>query len=376
MMHRGLVGIAALTLVACGSGDTESALPDESKDLNVGSSGGMGGVLEGTKPASPELDGTQWKWVEAHCTTGPLKLGEKRGFSQQVRVSLDSEGLLFVYDQVFEKENCRQTIVQRAIPGKKPDDEWQMKETAHVSMPPDCGIGPEHDRPGNVRMRGEFLEVFVQRSKWCGGYEVRMVYAPMQNKPLEGRQLVRHYTAHFNRQDADRVSALFADTGSLVEPFTESATGSTRHEGIGKVRSWYAKAFGNVPWLALRLTSVQSGDEEGQFIADWKYMDPRVQEPFPGKNVFTVGGGEIFETRIELRGSPKESEAFAKKMSGEAKGAGKDGESGQGDSDDGGGDAQSEGEGSGTEPSSESGSGGSSGEQDPSSQTSSKSEQS
>jgi ketosteroid isomerase-like protein len=298
-------GAILASLGACGPQKAETTLPDESQDLLV-SGGGMGPTLEGTEPASPDLAGSQWRWVEAHCTEGPLDLSE-RGFTQEARVSLDAAGLLIVYDQAFSTEACTQTIAQRAVPGESPDDEWQMSEEAHVALPPGCGIAPEKDRPGNVRLRDGQLEVYVQRSNWCNGLEVRMIYERMNETPLEPDQLVRHYAAHFNRQDVDRLGELFARTGSLVEPFTESATGVTRHDGSSAVRAWFSQAFANVSWLALRLTSMKGGEDENQRIAEWEYMDPRVAEPFSGRNYFTTGGGEIFETRIELDEEPTEA---------------------------------------------------------------------
>ncbi|MFW5921157.1 MAG: hypothetical protein ACOCUS_04900, partial [Polyangiales bacterium] len=316
-----VLAVACALGLGCGSGN-EERVPDESQDMLIATGGSQGPTIEGTQSVGPDIDGTQWKWVEATCTEGPLELGEK-GFVQQARVKADPQGLLISYDQAFPQQACVQTVMQRWVPGQSRDAPWTMKEVAHVALPPECGIAPEQDRPGHVRKRGELLEVFVQRSNWCDGLEVRMVYAPARPAPLAGDQIVRHYAGHFNRQDALRVSGLFAQSGSLVEPFTESRTGSTRHEGASSVHAWHAQAFAGVPWLALRLTSMTEGDEEGQWTAEWEYMDPRLSEPFPGRTHFTVAGGEVFEARFELTGEPREGEPPPLSPQGEPSGDGK-----------------------------------------------------
>lgn len=293
----------ALALGACGGGPTNT-LPDESADLAV-TSGGQTHTLAGTRPVDRAIGGTQWQWVEAHCTEGPLDLAA-RGFSGVVRVTTDEQGLLFVYDQTYASTECSQTVMQRATPGGTADASWQMNEMARIAVPatPGCYGTEEPERPGDVRMRGDFLEVYVQRSVWCGGFEVKMVYAPMRPSPLEGPAIIRHYLGHFNRQDALAIARLFADAGSLVEPFNLTATGGpTRHDGREEVYAWYTEAFDNVPWLALRVTDFQPGAAEGQFVADWEYMDPRLGAPFAGRNTFTIAAGEIFETQIAITAS-------------------------------------------------------------------------
>jgi hypothetical protein len=299
--RRGIALSVLLGLAACG-GDDETTLPDETGDLTVGEEGTMPRTLAGTRPAGPALDGTQWRWMESHCTEGPLDLAA-RGFEQEVRVKADAQGLVLAYDHGFARERCVQTIVQRATPGSTPDSPWAMVEEAHISVPPDCGISREQDRPGDVRMRGDFMEVYVQRSVWCNGLEVRHVYAPAQPDELTPEQIVRLYAAHFNRRDADAVAALFAETGSLVEPFTVSDTGTTRHEGRAAVEEWYREAF-SVPWLAMQLTAVEGGSQNGHLVARWQYMDARIQQPFAGQNRFTIAAGEIFETQVQLTGAP------------------------------------------------------------------------
>jgi hypothetical protein len=303
-------------ITACGGPQTV-VLPDESADLQVGSGGEQTRVpshLSGTRPAGPALNGTQWTWVESHCTEGPLDLAA-RGFASTVRVSADEGGLWLTHDQVFEAESCGQTVVQRASPsssssgGEGSGADWQMREDANVAVPPACGATAEPDRPGDIRLRGEFLEVYIQRSAWCNGLEVRMVFAPTRAASLSTSELVRHYAAHFDRGDANSLSALFADTGSLVEPFTISDTGSTRHETRIAVRTWYQGAFADLPWVAFRLTSLSV--EGDQASGEWEYMDPRLDEPgLLGTSQFTVAGGEIFETEMRLRSEDDSSDTL------------------------------------------------------------------
>jgi hypothetical protein len=187
-----------------------------------------------------------------------------------------------------------------------------MIEEVRVSLPntQDCQGTMEEERPGEIRHNGEFLEVFVQRSNvWCSGLEVRMVYAPAAITPLSGDQLARRYIAHFNRRDAAAIASLFSDAGALVEPFNVTSTGgSSRHQGRAAIQQWYENAFAGVDWLALRMDAFEHGRQQGQFVTEWQYMDPRLSEPMRGRNYFTVAVGEIYESRIELADAQGEGE--------------------------------------------------------------------
>jgi hypothetical protein len=183
-----------------------------------------------------------------------------------------------------------------------------MVEEARVAQPSsdECFGRMEEERPGEVRRRGQFLEVLVQRSMvWCNGLEVRMVYAPAPAEPLANDQIVRHYVAHFNRRDAERVASLFATSGSLVEPFNVTHTGGpTRHDGRESIEQWYREVLGApVPWLAMKLDAVSPARNGA--VAGWLYMDPRLEEPLGGRTHFTVAAGEVFEARIELTSEPQ-----------------------------------------------------------------------
>lgn len=288
-----LLGTFAL---ACGPDDNQRTLPDESGDLDVG--GSNRSHLEGTMPAGPDLGGSHWTFVEATCTEGEPRYIEE-GFHRTADIYADEEGLLLVYDHRLG-DDCEETIVQRAKPGAESDAAWAMSEQARVHEG-ECPTDPEPDRPGDVRRRGDFLEVYVQRSNWCNGLEVKMVYAPAQRQEFTGDELIRRYAAHFNRQDAGRLTQLFAANGSLIDPFTRTPTDQPmRFDGQQAIYNWFREAFENTPWLAMRVTGIEPGPATGAYTMTWEYMDPRLDVPFGGRNLFTIAGGAIFETTIEI----------------------------------------------------------------------------
>jgi ketosteroid isomerase-like protein len=303
MRVRGLIPFLFLGCLACGGAQEEPTTPDESGDLDITSR------ARRTSEMPPGLDGTRWRWVEAHCTEGPLDL-LARGYAATLRAHEEDGGLTLVSDQQFATEGCQHTIVQRAVPPEQGPD-WQMEEVARVAVPATdaCYGRPEPPRPGEVRVRDGRLEVLVQRSQWCNGLEVRMVYERASDALLEDDELVRRYVAHFTRGDADALAALFAETGSLLEPFTRTETGDPyRHDGRAAVERWFADTFQTAPWRAMRITEMSeaSSSEAGttQQVVRWEYMDPRLEEPFTGVTRFTIAAGEIFEASIELTSEP------------------------------------------------------------------------
>ena len=64
----------------------------------------------------------------------------------------------------------------------------QIREEQRISVPsmPACenAIRPDPPRPGEVRIVAGDLEVLIQRSNWCSGFEVRMVYQELPPEPL------------------------------------------------------------------------------------------------------------------------------------------------------------------------------------------------
>lgn len=295
MTRSTVLGLATLVALGCGGGE-ERTLPDESGDLRVGSGGSRTSHLAGTTPVGPELANTRWSFVEGSCTEGPLPV-DASTMQRTVELVPGERNFLLVYDHRIG--DCVETIGHRATPGDSADSEWQMHEEARVTVG-ECSTRAEADRPGDLRLRGQFLEVYVQRSVWCNGYEVKMVYA-RTNEPPSEEELVRRYALHFNRRDARKVTELFADNGSLVEPFNRTPENhASRHDGRASVYAWYQETFANTPWLALNVTGIESGATPGSYVMSWQYMDPRLDLPFGGRNRFTIAGGEIFETSIEI----------------------------------------------------------------------------
>jgi hypothetical protein len=296
--------LAALLLAACGAPQVDGT-PDETGDLELETGDRQ---PRPTAQMPQGIDGTHWRWIEAHCTEGPLDL-LARGYAAHVRVQQVDNGLTLVNDQVFATERCAQTLITRASP---PDtsENWDIEEVGRVAVPStrECFGRPEERRPGEVRVRDGRLEVLVQRSQWCNGLEVRMVYERAPDEVLTEDEIVRRYAAYFTRGDADAVAALFAESGSLLEPFTRTDTGDPyRHDGRGAVQAWYAQTFETAPWRALRITSVEDGPSRGgstSRIVQWEYMDPRLREPLTGRTRFTIAAGAIFEAAIELTSEP------------------------------------------------------------------------
>lgn len=300
--HRtaGFVLLAGL-LLPTGCGGAEERAPFEDDDATSGGQAQPSRIA--TMPTG--VDGTSWRFVEARCTEGPLDLAP-RGYGSVLRIEGDESQLLLTYDSTFTAEGCVQTIVQRVTPPAEPG-ELQMEETARVAVPSTsaCFGQPEPPRPGEVNRVGELLEVRVQRSRWCGGFEVTMTYAPARPSLLENDEVVRHYFADYTRGDAGRLSRLFAETGTLSEPFTVTPSGDPfRHEGRGNVETWFSEAFANTEWRAMRVTAVEPGATPQEVTARWEYMDSRLAEPLAGANVFTIAAGEIFESEIRLSGTP------------------------------------------------------------------------
>lgn len=323
---------------ACGGGSSTMA-PIEDGDEAIASIETGANRPPGLIPGGPDLDGTVWRWVEAHCTEGPLDLSG-RGFSEELRVRAVDDGLVLVRDRVTADNGCEATVMTYAKPpAEEGSFEWRVSEAYRVAMPPtEACLEADRDppRPGEVRKNGEFLEVLVQRSQWCDGFEVRHVYAPLLADELEGPQVVRHYVGHFNLRNADAIADLFAPVGAVVEPFTQTEIGTFRHckepeggapvggaacpTGLANLKAWYEETLGSVEWLALDLQSVEALGEAGAYEAAWRYMDDRLEQPFEGKNTFRVVGGEIVQTEILVDAEPQ-AKPVEEPPEGEAEGA-------------------------------------------------------
>lgn len=293
-LRLSLLLLVAFGNVACGA-PAARTLPDESSD-DVATLDRS--HLAGSRPAGPELGGSRWTFVEAACTEGAPAL-MREGFARTLSVASDATGLVLVTDDRVG-ESCTETVAQRATPGANADAAWGMHEEARVTVG-ECPTRLEEDRPGDVRIRGQFLEVYVQRSVWCNGLELKTVYAPATPGPRTEDEVIRHYALHFNRRDPIAITSLFADAGSLVEPFLRTPENQpTRHEGRRAVYEWYRATLASTPWLGLKIVEVNQGVTPGAWVVDWHYMDPRLDAPFAGRNRFTLAGGEIFEASIEV----------------------------------------------------------------------------
>lgn len=297
-----VLGAGLLALAGCGEAAPTGI--DESDDLAGGTSGGQ--TMAPRVVEMPiGLDGTQWRWTQASCTEGPLDLAA-RGFSANLRIAQEGEALLLTYDQVFANESCVQTILQQVSPPPSPG-ELRMEEVARVAVPhtPECFGQPEPPRPGEVRRNGRVLEVLVQRSRWCNGFEVTMTFEPALPTMLTNEDIARRYVAHYTRGDAVRVTELFSTVGTLLESFTTTTTGDPyRHEGRDAVYTYFHESFAGAPWRAMRVVGFEPGATEQQTVMRWEYMDPRLAQPVQGRNVFTVAAGEIFEAQIVLDAAP------------------------------------------------------------------------
>ncbi len=298
----GLLGAAVLATTGCGEAAPTGGV-DESADLATTSGGQTMAARVVEMPIG--LDGTQWRWTGASCTEGPLDLAA-RGFSSNLRIDQDGESLLLTHDQVFANEGCVQTVLQTVSPPPDPG-ELRMEEVARVAVPstPACFGQPEPPRPGEVRRNGRVLEVLVQRSRWCNGFEVTMTFEPSIPTLLTNEDIARRYVAHYTRGDAVRVAELFSSVGTLLESFTTTPTGDPyRHEGRDAVYTYFHEMFAGAPWRALRVTRFEPGVTAQQTVMHWEYMDPRLAQPVVGHNTFTVAAGEIFESQIAIEGQP------------------------------------------------------------------------
>jgi len=317
------VGLLPVASAACGGGAQSTAGPLEAGDEDIGNIETGANRPPGLEPGGDYLHETSWQFVGAHCTEGPLDLGEL-GFDEELRIRKTEGGLVLVRDQTLAAKGCVNTVMQHASPPPSPDSfDWRMVEQTRVVTPAteECRGETDPPRPGEVRMNGQNLEVLVQRSHWCDGFEVRFVYEPLANPLMEGPQVVRHYVGHFNRRDADAIASLFAVGGTLIEPFTNVEEDNLAHGGEEpeRIRAWYAMAFGSVEWLVLELLAIEALEGPSEFRADWRYMDSRLAQPVEGKTEFLMAAGQIVQAEfLPFDGEPQVRVAEGEAADGEA----------------------------------------------------------
>jgi hypothetical protein len=263
-------------------------------------------------PQSPEagvtglsmLDNARYVWASAQCVDGPLELA-KAGFERTLRSEVYGTTLRFTYDTRVLQPNCVSTEIWTLEP--EPGGQWRFSPDAQVGLPADAPCGAAADAVGHgvLRVSGDVLEELRFDSPWCRGFDVRFVYRRVPAAQLSDEEIIRRYVAHWNRRDAHAVAALFAEHGQLIEPFTRSPdTAPVRHEGRASLEAWLRASFATTPWLALQLRSIEPLDAGGQLLAVWRYRDPRLAEALLGRNLFVLGGSEIFATELQLLSEP------------------------------------------------------------------------
>src|SRR5690349_18659853 len=190
----------------------------------------------------------RWEWVDAECSDGALQLGSV-GLERTLDIAHDPRGdLLFTYDNRVTTEGCERTSVWRVAYAKA--GRFSFEPQAFVSLPDGraCGADEREATDGTLRSTGDMLEVVAARSPWCRGFDARFVYRRGPAPRLSPTEIAVRYVAHWNRGDAASVAELFADEGSLVEPFTRTDDGNyARHQGRDQVRAWLERASSSTP---------------------------------------------------------------------------------------------------------------------------------
>jgi hypothetical protein len=292
--------LSSVLFIGCGG--AAATTPDESGDLG-GTSGGSMTARIVDMPVG--LDGTQWRFANASCTEGPLDLAS-RGYTSSARVEQDGTSILITYDQAWANEGCVQTVIQRVSPPATPG-ELLVEEVARVAVPStaECFGQPEAPRPGEVRRNGRNMEVLVQRSRLCNGFEVTMVFEPALPSLLTNEDIARRFVAHYTRGDATRVTTLFSPVGAVLESVTTTETGDPyRHDGRDAIYTYFAETFAGADWRAMRITGFEAGETPQQTVMRWEYIDPRLAQPLVGRHRFTMAAGEIFEALLTVDGQP------------------------------------------------------------------------
>lgn len=302
-MRYGLLSLtfSVLFLNACGASSAET-LPDETSDTSGSETMRATPTVAATIPE--RLEGSEWRFMEAACTDGELDWAQ-RGMTAHMRIEPESDGILLIRDESFS-DGCARTILTRITPPSQPGD-LVIDELTRVALPatPACVGEPEPTHPGELRVNGEFLDVLVQRSRACRGFELRMSFARRTAESPNEAELMRHYSAFFTRGDVTRITRMFAEPGAVLDPFTLTETGDpTRYEGRDAVGGWYAGTLTQTRWRAQRLVAIERDEPNNSWIGRFEYMDPRLTTPVLGHTRFVIAGGEIFEAESRLDAAP------------------------------------------------------------------------
>jgi len=248
----------------------------------------------------------RYTWVDAHCSDGPIDLAAI-GFERTLDVERRRDSILLTFDTALATEGCRSTSVWTA----RREQQlylYAFAPEAWVALPAGTSCGAEERTPalGELHFAGDTLEIVMQRSPWCRGFDTHFIYRAVPAPELGGRELVARYVAHFSRGDADALAAMFERGGALIEPFSPTKDGQpTRHEGRAAIRAYFERVFTSARWHAARLIALSPGDEENVIIADLEYMDSELAEPLRVRASFVLAAGEIFESDTQLVSDPK-----------------------------------------------------------------------
>jgi ketosteroid isomerase-like protein len=253
----------------------------------------------------------RYTWVDAHCSDGTIDLAGV-GFERTVDVERRMDSVLLTFDTALATEGCRSLSVWTARREPKQLYLYSLVPEAWVELPVGnvCGEQERATTLGELHFAGDTLEIITQRSPWCRGYDAHFIYRAMPHAPLDGRELVARYVAHFSRGDAGALAAMFESRGALIESFSSTPDGQpTRHEGRAAIRAYFERVFASARWHAARLIALSPGEGDNVIIADLEYMDSELSEPLRVRSSFVLAAGEIFESDTQLVTDPKPAPA-------------------------------------------------------------------
>jgi len=261
-------------------------------------------------------------WVDARCSDGPIDLAAV-GFERTVDLAKRGKSYVLTFDTKLATEGCQTTSVWTAEPEAdlysyrmSPESwvSWPMSARTGVVGPAGGACGAEEREPvlGEIHRAGDALELVMQRSPWCRGFDVHFVFRAIPRPSLEPAELVARYVAHFDRGDALSLAQLFESQGVLIESFTATQDGQpARHEGRTAIAAYFERVFASSSWHAARLLALSGGDDPSVITADLEYMDSELAEPLRLRASFVLAGGEIFESEAQLVTDPKPAHAVA-----------------------------------------------------------------
>jgi hypothetical protein len=284
---------------------------------------GCGGVAPSPRDAlagsRTTLDVERYVWVDAHCSDGPIDLAAI-GFERSVDLEKRGKSYVLTFDTRLATQGCQTTSVWTAEPEgqlyafrMRPEAfvTWLSVSGLSVSGPGaslggKCGPEEREAVTGEIHRAGDALELVLQRSPWCRGFDAHFVFRGVPRPVLEPAALVARYVAHFDRGDALSLAQLFESGGTLIESFSATKDGQpARHEGRQAIQAYFERVFASASWHAARLVALSEGDDPSVIIADLEYMDSELKEPLRVRSSFVLAGGEIFESDAQLVTDPK-----------------------------------------------------------------------